>query len=156
MAPSNGRSAGTSRPTQGKEYTMSATTLPSHETLSPWWPGSVAIVMIFGFAVLILMSLRAYQNAPPIPAKAVTPGGEVVFTAEDIAAGQEVFLKYGLMDNGTIWGHGGYLGPDFSAQTLHGLALYLAGRIAQTRFQNTYANLRENEKAVVDGAVASA
>ena len=135
---------------------MSATTLPSHETLSPWWPRSVVIVMIFGFAVLILMSLRAYQNAPPIPAKAVAPGGEVVFTAEDVAAGQEVFLKYGLMDNGTIWGHGGYLGPDFSAQTLHGLALYLAGRIAQTRFQNTYANLRENEKAAVDGAVASA
>ena len=41
----------------------------------------------------------------------------------DVGAGQEVFLKYGLMDNGTIWGHGGYLGPDFSAQTLHGLAL---------------------------------
>ena len=80
----------------------------------------------------------------------------VVFTAEDVAAGQEVFLKYGLMDNGTIWGHGGYLGPDFSAQTLHGLALYLAGRIAQSRFQTTYANLRENEKAAVDGAVASA
>ena len=135
---------------------MSAPTLPSHETLSPWWPRSVVIVMIFGFALLILMSLRAYQNAPPIPAKTVTPGGEVMFTAEDVAAGQEVFLKYGLMDNGTIWGHGGYLGPDFSAQTLHGLALYLAGQIAQTRFQTTYANLRENEKAAVDGAVAAA
>jgi nitric oxide reductase subunit B len=135
---------------------MPETTLPSHETLSPWWPRSVVIVMIFGFAVLILMSFRAYQNAPPIPAKAVTPGGEVVFSAEDVAAGQEVFLKYGLMDNGTIWGHGGYLGPDFSAQTLHGLALHLAGQIAQNRLQTTYANLRENEKAALDGAVAAA
>ena len=135
---------------------MSATTLPSHETLSPWWPRSVVIVMIFGFAVLILMSLRAYQNAPPIPVKAIAPGDEVVFTAEDVAAGQEVFLKYGLMNNGTIWGHGGYLGPDFSAQTLHGLALHSAGRIAQTRFQKTYADLRDDEKAAVDGAVASA
>jgi nitric oxide reductase subunit B len=110
--------------------------------------------MIVGFAGLILMSLRAYQNAPPIPVKTVALG-EVLFTAEDIAEGQEVFLKYGLMDNGTIWGHGGYLGPDFSAQTLHGLALYSAGRIAQSRFQTTYSNLRENEKAAVDGAVAS-
>ena len=135
---------------------MPATTPPSHETLSPWWPRSVVIVMIFGFAVLILMSLRAYQNAPPIPVKAVAPGGEVVFTAEDVAAGQEVFLKYGLMNNGTIWGHGGYLGPDFSAQTLHGLALYFAGRIAQTQFQNAVRQPRENEKAAVDGAVASA
>ena len=133
---------------------MSATPLQSHETLSPWWPRSVVIVMIVGFAGLILMSLRAYQNAPPIPVKTVALG-EVVFTAEDIAEGQEVFLKYGLMDNGTIWGHGGYLGPDFSAQTLHGLASYSAGRIAQSRFQTTYSNLRENEKAAVDGAVAS-
>ena len=42
---------------------MSATPLQSHETLSPWWPRSVVIVMIVGFAGLILMSLRAYQNA---------------------------------------------------------------------------------------------
>ncbi len=134
---------------------MSAITAPAHESLSPWWPRSVVIVMIFGFAVLILMSLRAYQNAPPIPVKALAPGNEVVFTAEDVAAGQEVFLKYGLMNNGTIWGHGGYLGPDFSAQTLHGLALYFAGRIAQSQFQKPYADLRENQKAAVDGAVAS-
>jgi nitric oxide reductase subunit B len=134
---------------------MAASSLPSQETLSPWWPRSVVIVMILGFAVLILMSLRAYQNAPPIPLKAVTPGGELVFTAEDVAQGQEVFLQHGLMDNGTIWGHGGYLGPDFSAQTLHGLALHLAGQIAQSRFQTAYADLRENEKAAVDAAVAS-
>ena len=63
---------------------MSATPLQSHETLSPWWPRSVVIVMIIGFAGLILMSLRAYQNAPPIPVKTVALG-EVVFTAEDIA-----------------------------------------------------------------------
>jgi nitric oxide reductase subunit B len=98
--------------------------------------------MVFGFAVLIMMSLKAYQNAPPIPAKTVAPGGELIFTAEDVSDGQAVFLKYGLMDNGTIWGHGAYLGPDFSAQTLHGLALHLAGRIAQTRFQTPYENLR--------------
>jgi len=135
---------------------MSATTLPPSEALSPWWPRSVVIVMVFGFAVLILMSLRAYQSAPPIPVKAMTPGGELVFTADDVAEGQAVFLKYGLMDNGTIWGHGGYLGPDFSAQTLHGLAMHLAGQFAQTRFQTAYANLRETEKAAVDAAVASA
>ena len=92
--------------------------------------------MIFGFAVLILMSLRAYQNAPPIPAKAVAPGGEVVFTAEDVAAGQEVFLKYGLMDNGTIWGHGAYLGPGLlGADAAQPGARTSPERIAQTRFQ---------------------
>jgi len=38
-------------------------------------------------------------------------------------AGQQVFQKHGLMENGTIWGHGAYLGPDFSAAYLHQLAL---------------------------------
>jgi hypothetical protein len=77
------------------------------------------------FAVLILLTVKAYQNAPPIPERFVNPANGVVFTADDVIAGQQVFSKHGLMDNGTIWGHGGYLGPDFSAQSLHLLALYL-------------------------------
>lgn len=130
--------------------------LQTPEALSPWWPRAVAIVMVLGFAVLILLSMMVYQNAPPIPARAVVPDGEVVFTSDDVSAGQAVFLKYGLMNNGTIWGHGAYLGPDFSAQTLHGLALHRAERLAQSRFQTSYGYLRADEKAAVDGAVASA
>jgi nitric oxide reductase subunit B len=130
------------------------TTTPT-ETLSPWWPRSLAIVMIVGFSLLILLSMKTYENAPPIPARAVDPSGAVVFTAEDVAAGQEVFLKYGLMDNGTIWGHGGMLGPDFSAQTLHGLALHHAEHLAQTRFQTAYAELSADERAGIDGSVAA-
>jgi nitric oxide reductase subunit B len=60
------------------------------------------------------------------------------------------------MDNGTIWGHGGYLGPDFSAQTLHGLALYAANRIGGERFGKTYADLGDRERGTVDGEVAAA
>ena len=130
------------------------TTTPT-ETLSPWWPRSLAIVMIVGFSLLILLSMKTYENAPPIPARAVDPSGTVVFTAEDVAAGQEVFLKYGLMDNGTIWGHGGMLGPDFSAQTLHDLALHHAEHLAQTRFQTAYAELSADERAGIDGSVAA-
>jgi nitric oxide reductase subunit B len=65
----------------------------------------------------------------------------VVFTADDVIAGQQVFLKHGLMDSGTTWGHGGYLGPDFSAQTLHILALDLADRIARERLSHGYTDL---------------
>lgn len=135
---------------------MSASTPQVPETLSPWWPRALGAVIVLGFAVLILLSLMVYQNAPPVPAQAVAGDGEVVFTSRDVEAGQAVFLKYGLMDNGTIWGHGGYLGPDFSAQTLHGLALRRAEQVAQRRFQTSYAKLGANEKAAVDGAVASA
>jgi nitric oxide reductase subunit B len=110
--------------------------------------------MAAGFAVLILLTVKAYQNAPPIPDKFVDPAGAVVFTADDVVAGQQVFLKHGLMDNGTIWGHGGYLGPDFSAQSLHILALDLADRIARERLSRGYGDLTAEERAAVDGAVA--
>ena len=83
------------------------------ESLSFWWRAAALVTMAAGFAVLILLTVKAYQNAPPIPERFVDPAGGVVFTADNVIAGQQVFLKHGLMDNGTIWGHGGYLGPIF-------------------------------------------
>ena len=122
--------------------------------MSSWWRLAALVTMAAGFAVLILLTVKAYQNAPPIPDKFINPAGAVVFTAEDVIAGQQVFLKHGLMDNGTIWGHGGYLGPDFSAQYLHNLALDLADRIARERLSRGYADLTPEEKAAIEGAVA--
>jgi len=124
------------------------------ESLSSWWKVAALATMAVGFAVLILLTAKAYQNAPPIPDKFVDPAGAVVYTADDVVAGQQVFLKHGLMDNGTIWGHGGYLGPDFSAQSLHILALDLANRIARERLSRGYTDLTPEEKAAIDGAVA--
>jgi len=134
---------------------MSTTPREPTQTLSRWWPRSVAIVMLFGFAVLILISVKAYRSAPPIPAQALAPDGALVFTAADVTAGQEVFLKYGLMDNGTIWGHGGLLGPDFSAQTLHGLALHRAEGLARSRYSSAFEQLPAPERASVEGTVAA-
>ena len=125
------------------------------EALSPWWRRSVLLVMAFGFALLMLMSFRAYQSAPPIPDRIVEAHGEVLFTGEDVRAGQEVFLKYGLMDNGTIWGHGGMLGPDYSALTLHNLALIRAEDVAQERFGAPYAKLSAADRGAVDGIVSA-
>ncbi|MEO8717527.1 MAG: hypothetical protein ABI423_04835 [Burkholderiales bacterium] len=113
------------------------------------------LVMVVGFASLILMSVKAYHNAPPIPAKAITSGAEIVYTADEVSSGQAVFLKYGLMNNGTIWGHGGMLGPDFSAQTLHNLALFDAERTARERFGSAYDELDSRQRGTVDGEVAA-
>src|SRR5215510_9537638 len=124
------------------------------ESLSSWWKVAALGTMAAGFAVLILLTVKAYQNAPPIPGKFVDPDRAIVVVAADRAIVQQVFLKHGLMDNGTIWGHGGYLGPDFSAQSLHFLALDLADRIARKRLSRGYTDLTSEEKAAVDGAVA--
>ena len=56
------------------------------------------------------------QAAPP--QRVVDPDGEVLYTAEDISKGQQVFLHNGLMEYGSVFGHGAYLGPDYTADYL--------------------------------------
>jgi nitric oxide reductase subunit B len=55
----------------------------------------------------------------------VDPRGSTVFTGEDIKEkeGQKVFLRNGLMEYGSVFGHGGYLGPDYTADYLRRSAL---------------------------------
>ncbi len=93
--------------------------------LSPWWRKGLILILLLEFSMLIWITVgSAYRTGiPPIPSKVVDPTGAVIFTSVDIEAGQQVLLKRGLMNNGTVWGHGAYLGPDFSAQYLHNLAL---------------------------------
>ena len=133
---------------------MTATPAPMRDSLSSWWKVASIAAMAVGFAVLILLTVKAYQNAPPIPGKVVDSAGAVLFTSDDVAAGQQVFLKHGLMDNGTVWGHGAYLGPDFSAQYLHNWALDVADHTARERFGHGYAELTPEQQATIDGVVA--
>ena len=119
-----------------------------------WWKVAAIVTMVFGFSVLIGVTVEAYRKAPPIPARVVDGAGAVLFTSEDVAAGQQVFLKHGLMNNGTIWGHGAYLGPDFSAQYLHNWALDVADQAAQERFRRAYVELTPEQQAEIDGGVA--
>jgi nitric oxide reductase subunit B len=91
-------------------------------SISPWWKHTVILVMIVGFSVLSLVTVLTYTNAPPIPERVTDVSGTMVFAGADIQTGQEVFLKYGLMEHGSLWGHGAYLGPDYSAEYLHRLS----------------------------------
>lgn len=124
--------------------------------LSPWWRYALAIVLLVGLTVLIWLAVRTYQYAPPIPERVVGPGGAVILTADDIRAGQEVFLKYGLMENGSVWGHGAYLGPDFSAAYLHALAVQAGPALKQNRYdpQTGALTFTETEVAVFEKQVA--
>jgi nitric oxide reductase subunit B len=124
------------------------------EQLSPRWRYAVIITFALGLSVLILLTFTAYRNAPPIPERVVDTAGSVLLTGTDVRKGQEVFLEYGLMDNGTIWGHGGYLGPDFSAGVLHDWALALAQQGARNRYSKDYSGLTEQERGAIDAEVA--
>ena len=123
------------------------------DSLSPWWKQSVILVMIFGFSVLIWLAGKTYQDAPPIPERVVGESGNTVFTRQDILSGQEVFLKYGLMENGTVWGHGAYLGPDFSAEYLHTLAVDASQWIATRRYNRSMETLSATERTAISAEV---
>jgi nitric oxide reductase subunit B len=83
------------------------------------WLQVAGLVFIAGFFVLVLLAYRTYQSDPPIPDRAVDPSGNTVYTGDDVRNGQKVFLRHGLMEYGSIFGHGAYLGPDFTADYLH-------------------------------------
>jgi nitric oxide reductase large subunit len=86
--------------------------------VSKGWLQAVALVVLFGFFVLGLLAYRTYTEQPPIPERVVDPAGGTIFTRDDVMSGQEVFLRNGLMEYGSIFGHGAYLGPDQAAWRL--------------------------------------
>lgn len=122
--------------------------------ISPWWIRWIVIVLVVGFAVLLYITWQGYQKAPPIPEQVVATDGTTLFTKADVGAGQSVFLKYGLMNNGTIWGHGAMIGPDFSADALHRIGLDAASFLAQKQYGIEYETLNAQQKAAIDGQVA--
>ncbi len=121
--------------------------------LSPWWRRAVVIVMLSGFALLSLVTVKTYQGAPPIPATIVDATGKRLFTGEDIQHGQDVFLKYALMEHGTLWGHGAYLGPDYSAEYLHRTVEIGRDTLAQAKYGKNLEALDEAQRIEIGEAL---
>lgn len=126
---------------------------PKNQKLSYWWRRGLIIILLLEFAVLIWVTTGSlYRNLkPPIPEKVLDNSGSVVFTKTDIENGQQVFLKKALMSNGSIWGHGAYMGPDFSAQYLHNLALEVRNYIALEKYNSNFSELAPDQKETLVG-----
>src|SRR5262249_21141379 len=120
--------------------------------LSPWWRHATVLVMIGGFSVLATVTALTHANAPPIPRRVTDSSGAVLFDERAILHGQEVFLKRGLMEHGTLWGHGAYLGPDYTAEYLHRLAGTCSRALARERSMDS---AREPSPEDVEAAVPS-
>ena len=91
---------------------------------------SFILVMTISFAVLIYYGREIYRQAPPIPDKVMTADGKVLFTGEDIMDGQNVWQSVGGQEIGTVWGHGAYQAPDWSADWLHKEAVFMLDKLA--------------------------
>ncbi len=90
----------------------------------------LATLLVVSFGVLLWAGTEIFRAAPPIPERVVAAdgsaaGGTTVFTRADIEEGREVWQSMGGMQLGSIWGHGAYVAPDWSADWLHREAVEL-------------------------------
>src|SRR5207248_2648771 len=78
-----------------------------------------ALVMGVSFSILGWIGTRIYQEKPPIPAHVVTTAGVELVGNGAIERGQNVWQSMGGMEVGSLWGHGSYVAPDWTADWLH-------------------------------------
>jgi nitric oxide reductase subunit B len=106
-------------------------------------------IFVFSFAVLGWVGTEIFRQAPPIPREVVTTEGQVLITPEEVLNGQNVWQAMGGMESGSIWGHGSYVAPDWSADYLHREALFILDEWSQKDFANVYENLASEQKAIL-------
>jgi nitric oxide reductase subunit B len=110
------------------------------------WFGFVAVITI-SFAILLYFGKEIYRQAPPVPDKVVTTDGIVLFTGQDIKDGQNVWQSMGGQELGTVWGHGSYQAPDWSADWLHKESVFILNSLAQKYENTSFENLSDEKKA---------
>ncbi len=98
------------------------------------WAGLIAVLVV-SFGVLIYFGVDIYRQAPPIPAQVLSEQGEVLFTQEDVQDGQNVWQSMGGQTVGSVWGHGAYIAPDWTADYLHREYLFLIDYLSEQGFE---------------------
>jgi nitric oxide reductase subunit B len=99
---------------------------------------ALAVVILGSFAVLVYYGVELYHQAPPIPQRVLASDGRVLFTGQDIRDGQNVWQSMGGQEVGTIWGHGAYVAPDWSADWLHREAMFFLQQWAQAEHRKNW------------------
>ncbi len=110
-----------------------------------WAIFGVSMLVMFG--TLLYFGAQIYQTAPPIPVAVRTISGETIYTRAQIERGQNVWQSMGGMEQGSIWGHGSYVAPDWSADWLHREALASLDLMAQAQGAGSYASLSAPDQA---------
>ena len=110
-----------------------------HATRKLWtW---LAVICVMSFAVLGWVGTEIYLTAPPIPKQVISTKGDVLFSEGQVQRGQEAWLSAGGQQLGSVWGHGSYVAPDWSADWLHREALALRSVWAQKDFGKPFEQL---------------
>jgi nitric oxide reductase subunit B len=119
-----------------------------HATRKLWtW---LAVICVASFAVLLWVGKEIYLKAPPIPQQVVSTNGDVLYTGEQVTLGQQAWMSAGGQQLGTVWGHGSYVAPDWSADWLHREALALQDLFAQHDYKANYTDLPAQLRGQID------
>ncbi len=110
------------------------------------WIG-FTLVLFVSFLVLGWIGTRIYQEKPPIPDKVVTTDGQTLIDTGEVTAGQNVWQSMGGMEVGSIWGHGSYVAPDWTADWLHREAVFILDQWAMTDFNTEFEKLDNEQQA---------
>jgi nitric oxide reductase subunit B len=112
---------------------------------------ALGVVLVVSFAVLGGVGYKAISNAPPIPSQVVSTDGRVLFDGNAIQTGQNVWQSIGGQEVGTIWGHGAYVAPDWTADYLHRECEFILDRWARQEGAASYSALNAERKAALRG-----
>ncbi|WP_440591877.1 nitric-oxide reductase large subunit [Schlesneria sp.] len=112
------------------------------------------LVMVLSFLVLGWIGTRIYQEMPPIPSKVTTTEGRLLIDEGEIQAGQGVWQSLGGMEVGSVWGHGSYVAPDWTADWLHREAVFILDHWATADFGALFADLDSEKQAQLQGRLA--
>lgn len=105
------------------------------------------LVILISFIVLIYYGVDLYHKAPPVPAQVKTTDGKLLFTGQDIKDGQNVWQSIGGQEIGTVWGHGSYVAPDWTADWLHRESSYMLEKLSQQTFGASYDKIQPEQQA---------
>ncbi len=112
------------------------------------WAAILSFIVALGG--LIIGGHFANRETPPYPGTVAGPDGAALFTKADILAGQDVYQRYGLMDHGSVWGHGSQRGMEFSAVTLHRMGEAVREHLSQQAFQRPFGELTGEDRELIE------
>ncbi len=104
-------------------------------------------VFLISFSILGWVGTEIFRQAPPIPREVVSTDGTVVIAAEQVSNGQNVWQAMGGMQVGSIWGHGSYVAPDWTADYLHRESVFILNSWAGGEFGRGYDTLSSEQQA---------
>src|SRR5574342_196025 len=110
---------------------------------------TLIITILLSFTVLLAGGYWIFKEKAPRPVEVTNEKGEVLFTKDSIMGGQAVFQKYGLMDYGTVLGHGSYMGPDYTAEALKIYTEGMQDFRSQEKYDKDFMELSKDEQAII-------